>query len=128
MSLQTPASTERKVSLILIAVGILVNLSGIGVTIMEPDGALYAGIARHMVQTHNYLDLWADGAEWLDKPHFPFWMMALSYRVFGFTTVAYKLPALLFWGLGVVYTWALGRALYGEKTARWAVCILLTAQ
>lgn len=128
MLLQTHANAERRISIIMILVGILVNLSGINVTIMEPDGALYAGIARHMVQHHNYLDLWADGAEWLDKPHFPFWMMALSYQFFGFTTWAYKLPALLFWGLGVVYTWALAKRLYNERVARWAVCILLTAQ
>lgn len=128
MTLQTPASTEKKISLIMITVGILVNLSGMNVTIMEPDGALYAGIAKHMVQAHNYVDLWADGMEWLDKPHFPFWMMALSYRLFGFTTVAYKLPALLFWGMGVVYTYFFAKVLYNEKVARWSVCVLLTAQ
>ncbi|WP_240612877.1 ArnT family glycosyltransferase [Chitinophaga parva] len=128
MTQQKPAFTEKQISQIMIAVGIVVNLSGINVTIMEPDGALYAGIAKHMVQAHNYMDLWADGMEWLDKPHFPFWMMALSYRVLGFTTVAYKLPALLYWGMGVVYTYFFAKGLYNEKVARWSVCVLLTAQ
>lgn len=107
---------------------VFVHITGLPVTIMEPDGALYAGIAKHMVLHHDYLNLFADGHDWLDKPHFPFWMMALSYQLSGFTTFAYKLPALLFLLLGVVYTYRFAKELYGELVARWSVCILLTAE
>jgi 4-amino-4-deoxy-L-arabinose transferase-like glycosyltransferase len=128
MHMSFPSFTEKQVSLFIIALLVLLHFTGLPVTIMEPDGALYAGIARHMVQHHDYLNLFADGHDWLDKPHFPFWIMALSYNLLGFTTIAYKLPALLFLMMGVVYTYKLAKGLYGEPVARWSVCILLSAE
>ncbi|HEU4551541.1 MAG TPA: glycosyltransferase family 39 protein [Chitinophaga sp.] len=121
-------SIERQVSLLIIGLLIFMNFTGLNITIMEPDGALYAGIARHMVQHHDYWNLFAGGHDWLDKPHFPFWMMCLSFKLFGFTTAAYKLPAILFLLMGAGYTYLFARSLYNEKVARWAVCILLTAE
>lgn len=120
--------SEKQISYWVTGLLIFVHLTGLPVTIMEPDGALYAGIAKHMVQYHDYWNLYADGHEWLDKPHFPFWMMAISYHIFGFTTFAYKLPALLFLLLGAWYTYRFAFSLYGEQVARWAVCILLSAE
>lgn len=120
--------SEKQVCRLIIGLLVFMHFTGLPVTIMEPDGALYAGIAKHMVQHHDYLNLFADGHDWLDKPHFPFWMMAISYHLFGFTTVAYKLPALLFLMMGVIYTYRFAHALYGEQVARWAVCILLSAE
>jgi 4-amino-4-deoxy-L-arabinose transferase-like glycosyltransferase len=120
--------SEKQFSRIMIGLLVFMHFTGLPVTIMEPDGALYAGIAKHMVQHHDYWNLFADGHDWLDKPHFPFWMMALSFNLFGFSTVAYKLPALLFLMMGVIYTYRFAHALYGEQVARWAVCILLTAE
>ncbi len=78
-----------------IALAVAVNCSGLGIPILGPDGALYASIAKTMVQRHNYLELFVQGHDWLDKPHFPFWLTALSFRLFGFQTWAYKLPAIL---------------------------------
>jgi 4-amino-4-deoxy-L-arabinose transferase-like glycosyltransferase len=121
-------SNERQVSLLIIGLLIFMNFTGLNITILEPDGALYAGIARHMVQHRDYWNLFADGHDWLDKPHFPFWMAALSFQVFGFATAAYKLPAILFMLMGAVYTYFLAKSLYDERVARWAVCILLTAE
>jgi 4-amino-4-deoxy-L-arabinose transferase-like glycosyltransferase len=120
--------SEKQVCRAMIGLLIFVHMTGLPVTIMEPDGVLYAGIAKHMVQHHDYLNLIADGHDWLDKPHFPFWMAALSYLLLGFTSFAYKLPAFLFLLLGVVYTYKFAKAIYGEKVALWAVCIFLSAE
>ena len=54
-----------------IVLAVVVNGSGLGVPILGPDGALYASIAKTMVQRHNYLELVAHGQDWLDKPPFP---------------------------------------------------------
>lgn len=121
-------SNERQVSLLITGLLIFMNFTGLNITILEPDGALYAGIAKHMVQHHDYWNLFADGHDWLDKPHFPFWMAAISFQLFGFTTAAYKLPAILFVMIAAVYTYFFAKSLYDEKVARWAVCILLTAE
>lgn len=110
----------------LLVPGILVNAAGLFVTILEPDGALYASIAKTMVQSGDYVNLTVDGKDWLDKPHFPFWMAALSYTLFGIGTVAYKLPALLFWGMGAIYTWLLSCSFYNKSIARLSVLIYVS--
>ncbi|HWV29848.1 MAG TPA: hypothetical protein VN038_09360 [Dyadobacter sp.] len=56
----------------LLLAGILLNLPGLWLDIIEPDGALYATIAKHIVLHNDWLNLYGDGHDWLDKPHFPF--------------------------------------------------------
>jgi 4-amino-4-deoxy-L-arabinose transferase-like glycosyltransferase len=111
-----------------IGLAVLLNFSGLFVTIVAPDGALYAGIAKNMVLRNDYINLFAEGRDWLDKPHFPFWITALSFKCFGFTTWAYKLPAILFLLLGARYTYAFAKSLYNKDVALWSVLILLTAE
>ena len=111
-----------------IAAAVVVNFSGLFVTLIAPDATLYATIAKNMVQHHDYINLYANGQDWLDKPHFPFWITALSFNIFGITTWAYKLPGILFLMLGAWYTYKFAKSLYNEQIALWAVLILLTAQ
>ncbi len=92
------------------------------------DSALYASIAKEMALSNNFLDLTYDGRDWLDKPHFQFWITALSYKIFGINTFAYKLPAIGFTLLALIYTFKLARELYNRETALLAVLILATAQ
>lgn len=105
--------------------GIVINANGLLSGILEPDGALYATISKHMVLTGNWLDLFGDGHDWLDKPHFPFWMAALSFKVFGITAFAYKFPAFIFWLAGVLFTFKLTQKLYNTTTAKAAVIIYI---
>src|SRR6201996_9604755 len=113
---------------ILITAAVAVNFSGLFVTIMGPDAALYATIAKTMVLHHDYTNLIVNGTDWLDKPHFPFWVTALSFNIFGISTWAYKLPGILFLLMGAVYTYHLAKELYNKQIALWSVLILLTAQ
>ena len=106
---------------------ILVNAGGLLIPILEPDGALYATIAKTIARSGNFIDLYVDGKDWLDKPHFPFWMAALSMRVFGINGFAYKFPALLFWAAGAWYTWRFALSLYGKPVAQLAALIYVSA-
>ena len=111
-----------------ILLAVLVNFSGLFVTIIGPDGTLYATIAKTMVLKHDYINLYAGGSDWLDKPHFPFWVTALSFNIFGITTWAYKLPGILFMMMGAIYTYFFAKRLYNKEIALWSVLILLTAE
>jgi 4-amino-4-deoxy-L-arabinose transferase-like glycosyltransferase len=106
---------------------ILVNAGGLLIPILEPDGALYATIAKTIARSGDFTDLYVDGRDWLDKPHFPFWMAALSFKIFGIHAAAYKFPALLFWAAGAWYTWRLALSLYGKPVARLSVLIYVSA-
>jgi 4-amino-4-deoxy-L-arabinose transferase-like glycosyltransferase len=111
-----------------IAIAILLNFSGLFVTIIGPDGALYASISKTMVIRNNFAELFVDGRDWLDKPHFPFWMAAISFKLFGFQTWAYKLPAVLFSLMATFYTYKLAKIFYSKEIGLWSALILLTAQ
>ncbi|MCE7064207.1 glycosyltransferase family 39 protein [Dyadobacter sp. CY326] len=111
----------------LLFVGIALNVPGLWLEIIEPDGALYATIAKHMVLHNDWINLWGDGHDWLDKPHFPFWMAAISYKIFGITSFAYKFPAFLFWLSGLFYTFLTARDLFNVSVARISVLISAVA-
>ncbi|MDB5239885.1 MAG: glycosyl transferase, partial [Spirosoma sp.] len=111
----------------LVTVGVLLNATGLVPPILEPDGALYASISKVMTQSGNFVYLYAVGTDWLDKPHFPFWITAISFRVFGTNTFGYKFPALLFFLTSVLYTYRFARFIYPKLVAQVAVLVLLTA-
>ncbi|MBD2757014.1 ArnT family glycosyltransferase [Spirosoma validum] len=111
----------------LVVVGIFLNATGLFPPVMELDGALYATIAKTMAQSGDFVNLYAVGTDWLDKPHFPFWIAALSYRIFGINTFAYKFPALLFFLGSVIYTYQFARLTYSKIVAQVATLVLLTA-
>ena len=112
----------------LVLAGILVNASGLLLPVMEPDGALYATISKTMVLSGDYINLKVQGKDWLDKPHFPFWITALSFRIFGMNGFAYKLPAFLFWLSGAYFIFAWTKKLYDVQSARLAVLIYLAVE
>ena len=80
----------------LLILAILVNAGGLFIPILEPDGSLYATIAKTIARTGDFVNLRVDGKDWLDKPHFPFWVVALSFKLLGINERAYLLPGLGF--------------------------------
>lgn len=105
--------------------GILLNANGLINDILEPDGALYATISKHIAISGDWLNLYGDGHDWLDKPHFPFWAAALSFKILGITSFAYKLPAFIFWLAGIWFIFKLATDLYDVFIAKVAVIIYI---
>lgn len=102
-------------------------LGGLLVPLMNNDSAHHAGIALHMHLTGDYLSLVTQDQPYLDKPHLLFWLAALSFKLFGVTTFAYKLPSLLFSALAVYSTTRLGALLYSAEAGRIAGLALASA-
>jgi hypothetical protein len=50
--------------------GIILNATGLFNEILEPGLALYASIAKQIALSNNWINLYGDGSDWLDKPHF----------------------------------------------------------
>jgi 4-amino-4-deoxy-L-arabinose transferase-like glycosyltransferase len=121
-------SSQKRPYFIVLLLAIVLNVAGIGIKFFTDDPALYSALARNMAQSNNFTDLIYHGRDWLDKPHFPFWAIGISFKIFGVNTIAYKLPALLFFFMAVVYTYKLAKKFYGNETSIIAILILLTAQ
>ncbi len=106
----------------------LVYAVGLVVDIMEPDAAVYAEVSMEMHDSGNFLSIFHKQLDWLDKPHFPFWMSAISYKLFGVSTFAYKLPAVIFILLAAFYTFLFGKKFYSSLHGYLAALLLITAQ
>jgi 4-amino-4-deoxy-L-arabinose transferase-like glycosyltransferase len=120
---------DRQLTLLALVLAVLVNLVAIDQPLMGGDDAtLYASIASAMVKSGDYVGLYAWGQDWLDKPHLPFWLTALSFRLLGVSAWSYRLPAFLCIIGAAWYTFRLGTRLYGRTAGTWAAIILLTAQ
>ncbi len=107
---------------------ILAYVAGMFVDIMEIDAAQYATMARDMLRENEFLKLYDRGRDYLDKPPLTFWMTILSFKVFGYTTWAYKLPSVLFSLVAIWGTEKLTSLLYNNRTAQFAGLILASSQ
>jgi len=112
----------------LTGLAVLVNFSGLFIPLMDPDASIYATISKHLAQSGNFTDLIHEGKDWLDKPHFQFWVTAVFFKIFGIHDWSYKLPGILFVMLGAFYTYRFTKKYYVKQVALWAVVFLLTAQ
>lgn len=112
----------------LIALTILANAVGLFFPVLRnDDAALYASIAKNMLQNHDWINLTLFNHDWLDKPHFPFWLTALAYSIFGINSFAYILPGFLFNLLGAIYTYRLAKELYSDNVGLVAAVIYLSS-
>lgn len=78
-------------------------------------GPYYASIAKNMLTYHSWSKLIFLNQPWLDKPHFPFWATAISFKLLSISSYAYILPGFIFYVLGVIYTYLLAKLLYENK-------------
>ncbi len=120
--------TQHRWLYFFIGLAVLVNFSGLFVPLMDPDAGVYASVSKNMVLRHDYLNLYFQGHDWLDKPHFPFWITALFFKVFGMHEWSYKLPGILFVMMGAFYTYLFTKKYYNKRIALVAVFFLLTAE
>ncbi|WP_029277769.1 ArnT family glycosyltransferase [Pedobacter borealis] len=117
-------TTLYKFLIVLLAIASIPALFG---GVMEPDGALYASMSKNIILFKDWFNLYGRGADWLDKPHLTFWISAASFKIFGISSFAYKLPSFLFGLLGAWYLYKLAKDIYDEKTGLISVVIFLSA-
>jgi len=60
--------------------------------LLDDADATHASAARHMALTGDLVTLRVDGIRYLEKAPLPYWLVALSFRLFGFNTFAAHLP------------------------------------
>ena len=110
----------------LIVVVLLVNATGFFSPVIG-DAYTYAMLGKNIVVSGNWVDLTYRGQPWLDKPHFPFWMTAISFKLFGISTFTYILPGFIFNLIGACYTYRLAKLLYSETIGILAVLLYVTS-
>ena len=106
---------------------VLINAAAmLSPVINSGDALTYAALAQHIVQSHDWASLVLDGHDWLDKPHLPFWITAVFFKLGGVSAFTYILPGFIFHLIGTYYTYRLARMFYGKQTAALAVLIYVS--
>ena len=95
--------------------------------LLDDADATHANAARHMALSGDWVTLRVNGVRYLEKAPLPYWLVALSFRIFGFNTFAAHLPqavaVLLLALLG--YRW--GLSAFNRRTAMYTGLGVLTS-
>jgi 4-amino-4-deoxy-L-arabinose transferase-like glycosyltransferase len=94
--------------------------------LLDDADSTHAEAAREMVATGDYVTLHINGVRYLEKPPLPYWLVAISYKVFGVNEFATRLPMVLAVMLlgGLAFGW--GRRAFGERTGIYAGLFVYT--
>jgi 4-amino-4-deoxy-L-arabinose transferase-like glycosyltransferase len=107
-------STRRTLFLFLLCLAAALHIATIGWGDLynETDGQ-YAGAAREMIESHQWLMPTNDGIPRMQKPPLLYWAIAVSLKAFGLTTAAARLPIALATVASVALTFLIGDRLGG---------------
>jgi 4-amino-4-deoxy-L-arabinose transferase-like glycosyltransferase len=92
----------------------------------EGDSIVYAALSQHIAQSNDWINLVLDQKDWLDKPHFPFWVTALFFKIGGVSATSYILPGYFFHLLGGYFTYRIARWFFGRDTALLALLLYVS--
>lgn len=93
---------------------------------MDDVDAVQAQIARNMLDSGDWVTARLDGVKYLEKSPLKYWLIAISFRIFGVQDWAARLPGALF---GVVLCWLvfrMGRWAFSERAGLYAGLTLAT--
>ena len=94
---------------------------------MDDVDAVQAQIARNMLASNDWVTARLDGVAYLEKAPLIYWMMAVSYKIFGVHDWAARLPLALAAVVLCWLTYRFGRWAFGEEAGLYAGVILATS-
>jgi 4-amino-4-deoxy-L-arabinose transferase-like glycosyltransferase len=92
--------------------------------LLEPDEGRYAELTREMLQNEEWIIPTLQSEPYLDKPPLFYWLIILSYKLFGVSdSVARLVPALSVHFI-ILCVYLFGRRTLGERSAFWGALLL----
>jgi 4-amino-4-deoxy-L-arabinose transferase-like glycosyltransferase len=95
--------------------------------LLDDADATHAQAARAMVTTGDHVTLKVDGVRYLEKAPLPYWLVAASFRVFGYNTFAAHLPLALAVGLLMLLGHRWANQAFGARTGFYTAIGVLTS-
>ncbi len=100
------------------------NIGAVG--LVGPDEPRYAWIARDMAETGDWVTPRLYGNPWFEKPVLYYWAAALSFKLFGVSDAAARLPSAVAALLATLSMAWLAWRVSSAETARWLLLLLPT--
>lgn len=104
---------------------IFFNLDGI--PLLDPDEPVYAETPKEMFLYNDFISPRIFGEYWYDKPPMYYWLVALSYKVFGINDFAARFPSGSLAVVCIFVMWYFGNKIFNQRTGILSALILLTS-
>ena len=113
--------------LVLLALSAFLFFFGLGErSFRNPDEGRYAEIAKEMVTSGNWLEPRLYGVDYLKKPILFYWLLAVSFKLWGFTEWAARAVPAIFGVFGVLAAFFFAKRFFDVKTAFYSSLILVS--
>lgn len=96
-------------------------------SLLDPDEARYAELAREMMESGDYVTPRLNGVKYFEKPALLYWANAMSFKMFGLNEFAARFATCLCALLGIAVTGAFGAAVYGAGAGAAAAAVTATS-
>jgi len=109
-------------------ISLLLIFINLGSTHLIPwDEAIYAKIAKNMVQSGEYINMeWQPNTIWYEKPPLSIWIEVGMMRIFGFGSFGVRFPSAVFGFLTILLTYFFAKKLFGKGAAFISALTLVT--
>ncbi|MCX5668483.1 MAG: glycosyltransferase family 39 protein [Candidatus Omnitrophica bacterium] len=97
------------------------------IALTDPDETFYAQTAKEMFLKGEWLTPTLYGKPQFEKPILFYWLIEISYKVFGINEFAVRFPCALFGFLGLVGIYLIGRLLFSNRAGIFSAVILATS-
>lgn len=87
----------------------------------------FAECVKEMFEADNLVTPLYHGTPFFDKPIFAYWLIAISYKVFGITHFASRIPSVLAAVAAVALTAVSAKHLFGSRSAGLSACALASS-
>ena len=113
---------------ILVAVAGFLYLSGLGeVPLTDPDETFYAQTADEMHQVDDWVTPRIFDEPQFEKPIFYYWLIRISYNIFGVNEFAARFPSVIFAVLGLIGVYLLGRLIFSPLCGLLSALVMTTS-
>ncbi len=95
--------------------------------LLDDADASHALVSREMLQRGDWVVMYQDGIRYLEKAPLHYWMVAISYKLFGQGAFQTRLPLVLSVALLVLMVYFFARRFFGETAAFYSGLITCTS-
>lgn len=106
---------------------ILFLMGSYGLTITDTVESNYALTAKEMLLNNNWISPQIYGKYWYDKPILYYWELMISFKLFGFTEIAARIPGAIFGTLSVLFTYYFSSKIYNKNIGFLSAIILASS-
>jgi len=93
--MSTSPTTRNRITLLALWVVFYASFTLFLPPLLDDADSVHAEVAREMVQRHDWVTLYANGIRYLEKAPILYWSMAASFKLFGVSTAAARIPIAL---------------------------------